>query len=114
MAHSLVDVRLYDLEADPLELSPVDDPERVADLQAQLAEWEASNSPDGMRNASLSDQQLLKLHQLGYGGEAEHVKKFIDSVEERVRAKEEAEGDSQDASGSAPEEGPGEGPEEGR
>lgn len=112
MAHSLVDVRLYDLEADPLELSPVDDPERVADLQAQLAEWEASNSPDGMRNASLSDQQLLKLHQLGYGGEAEHVKKFIDSVEERVRAKEEAEGDSQDASGSAPEGGQKEASEE--
>ena len=85
MDHDLVGLRLYDLEADPFELSPVDDATLKAELEAKLEEWEATYSPGGVGRDGLSDQQILMLHQLGYGGEAEHVKRFIDSVDARVR-----------------------------
>ena len=79
-----VAIELYDLEADPLELNPVMDQGRIDDLTAQLVDWERSHAPDGLRagDVAVDNQLYIKLHQLGYGGEAEHVKEFVKSLEE--------------------------------
>ncbi len=81
-----VQMELYDLESDPFELEPIDDPGRIDQLYARLVDWERANAPEGLRQEDIAvDPALfLKLHQLGYGGEAEHVKEFVKSMEERI------------------------------
>jgi arylsulfatase A-like enzyme len=60
---------LYDLAADPLELAPVDDPGRTAELAALVARWRerhAGPAPD-----AIDADERARLEALGYAGEAE-------------------------------------------
>ncbi|MEM6672882.1 MAG: sulfatase [Planctomycetota bacterium] len=86
MKHRAVDVRLYDLDNDPLELSPIDDPDRIAELQARLQEWHDEHAPDGTGDLEISEERWRLLFSLGYGGEAEHVKAMKESLEEKAQA----------------------------
>ncbi|MEM1449615.1 MAG: sulfatase [Planctomycetota bacterium] len=84
LGKDLVEVRLYDLQNDPLELSPIDDPERIADLQARLAAWHEEYAPDGITRETMTDERMRLLFSLGYGGETEHVIKMRESLERQA------------------------------
>lgn len=61
---------LFDLVADPYELHPIDDPERILELTKLIDEWSEAYSPvENMER--LTRPQLDALDALGYGGEIE-------------------------------------------
>jgi arylsulfatase A-like enzyme len=60
---------LFDLLADPLEVSPVDDPQRVADLQTRIARWRADY--ERVSVDATDPAQAAILEALGYTGEAD-------------------------------------------
>ncbi|MEM9379255.1 MAG: sulfatase [Planctomycetota bacterium] len=80
----LVEVRLYDLENDPLELSPIDDPALTADLRARLAAWHEEHAPEGISHDTMTPERMRLLFSLGYGGETQHVIQFRESLERQA------------------------------
>ncbi|MEL6905464.1 MAG: sulfatase [Planctomycetota bacterium] len=100
---------LYDLDADPDERSPVDDPERAATLAALLEDWkEEHKRVNAYPEGSIAYYKALRA--LGYGGETSNSKRmdqFLEDLEdegllpedgsmpgaEEVRALEERRGD---------------------
>ena len=65
-----VEPELYDLEADPDERHPVDDPERIEEMTRMIREWEQAHAPVSLGGA-LDQQTVDTLRSLGYGGEVE-------------------------------------------
>ena len=65
---------LYDLQADPLELLPVDAPERTRRMQQLIAEWRDRNRRyEESRLGTTSSAHIDTLRRLGYTGEADAV-----------------------------------------
>ncbi len=75
-----IPVELYDLEADPHERNCIDDPERIAEMEAILEEWRAAHSPNDP-DQKLDREVWATLQALGYGGEIE-----IDSLPSQKKA----------------------------
>ena len=61
---------LYDLEADPDERRPIDDPARVEEMTRLIREWEQAHAPVSLGGA-LDQATINTLRSLGYGGEVE-------------------------------------------
>ena len=61
---------LYDLEADPDERRPIDDPARVEAMTRLIREWEQAHAPVSLGGA-LDQATINTLRSLGYGGEVE-------------------------------------------
>ncbi len=67
-------------EADPHERNCIDDPERIAEMEAILEEWRAAHSPNDP-DQKLDREVWATLQALGYGGEIE-----IDSLPSQKKA----------------------------
>jgi len=65
-----VEPELYDLEADPDERRPVDDPARIEAMTRMIREWEQAHAPVSLGGA-LDQETVDTLRSLGYGGEVE-------------------------------------------
>ena len=65
-----VQPELYDLEADPDERRPIDDPARIEALTALIREWEQAHAPVSL-GGTLDQSTIDTLRSLGYGGEVE-------------------------------------------
>lgn len=65
-----IEPRLYDLQTDPGERSPIDDPERIAEMTALIEAWTVEHAPIKM-GAKLDAETIESLKALGYGGEVE-------------------------------------------
>ena len=61
---------LYDLEADPDERHPVDDPVRIEEMTKLIRAWEQAHAPVSLGGA-LDQSTIDTLRSLGYGGEVE-------------------------------------------
>jgi arylsulfatase A-like enzyme len=57
---------LYDLATDPLELHPLDDPERIAALRARIEQWLTERAD---QDAPMSADELRAMKAMGYVGE---------------------------------------------
>lgn len=60
---------LYDLQVDPLELRPVQDPERQGALREGLLTWRRSHAKQGV--PGMTREEIERLRRLGYAGQAE-------------------------------------------
>ena len=60
---------LYDLSSDPLELEPLEDPERAAGMIRMVAAWRARHA--GGPAPEIDAEQRALLESLGYAGEAD-------------------------------------------
>ena len=65
-----VEPELYDLEADPDERSPVQDPARVEGMTGLIRDWEQAHAPVSL-GGTLDQSTIGPLRSLGYGGEVE-------------------------------------------
>ncbi len=61
---------LYDLQADPGERHPVDDPARIEEMTEMIRVWEQAHAPVSLGGA-LDQSTIDTLRSLGYGGEVE-------------------------------------------
>jgi arylsulfatase A-like enzyme len=62
---------LYDLASDPLELAPLDDPERAADLRALVLAWRARFAVRDVGAEARSTGQSDDMRAIGYAGEGD-------------------------------------------
>jgi arylsulfatase A-like enzyme len=66
---------LYDLAADPLELEPIDDPARTADLLQRMEDYRVTYAASGER-AEIVAEEIEMLRGLGYAGEAAEAERL--------------------------------------
>jgi len=64
---------LYDLGQDPGETSPLDDPQRAAELEALIDDWTARYEHTRVVAEPADAEHLKDLRDLGYAGEAERL-----------------------------------------